>query len=68
MKHPDLLWYVLEVLGFVDVDIARRSLLIDHELGKALLHDVVSHHGIAGDELAEIGALQQVQRPVGSVG
>lgn len=62
MKHPDLLWYVLEVLGFVDVDIARRSLLVSHELGKALLQDVVSHHGIAGDKPAKIWTLQQVQR------
>ena len=68
MKHPDLLWYVLEVPGFVDVDIARRSLLIDLELGIALLHDVVPHQGIAGYELAEIGALRVAMGPVGSVG
>ena len=63
MKLPDLLGYALEVLGLVDVDVARRSLLVGHELGKALLHDVVSGHGIAGYELAEIGALQADAAP-----
>ena len=62
MKLPDLFGYALEVLSLVDVNVTGRSLLVGDEFGKALLHDVVSHHGIAGDELAEIGALQEVQR------
>ena len=62
MKFPDLFGHALEVLDLVDVDVTGRTLLVGYKLGKALLHNVVSHHGIAGDELAEIGALQEVQR------
>ena len=62
MKLPDLFGHALEVLSLVNVDVTGRSILVGDELGKALLHDIVTHHGIAGDELAEIGALQEVQR------
>jgi hypothetical protein len=58
VKLPDLLRDALEVLGFVDVDVSRHSLLVSHELGKALLHDVVPNDRITGYELAEIWALQ----------
>jgi len=36
MKLPNLLGYSLEVLAPVDVDVARRSFLVGHELGEAL--------------------------------
>ena len=62
MKLPDLSGHALEVLSLVDVDIARAAILIGYEFGKALLHGVVANHRIAGYELAEIRALQQVQR------
>jgi len=62
MKLPDLLGHALEVLALIDVDVTGRFLLVGYKLGKALLHNVVSYNRIAGDELAEIGALQQVQR------
>ena len=61
VKLPNLLWNALEVLAPVDVDVARRSFFVGYELGKALPHDVVPGHGIAGYELAELGALQQMQ-------
>ena len=62
VKLPDLLGDALEVLRLVDVDVARFSFLVDHELGKALLHDIVARHRIAGEKLGELGRLQQMQR------
>jgi len=61
VKLPDLFGDALEVLRLVDVDVARFSFFVDHELGEALLHDIVARHGIAGKKLGELGRLQQVQ-------
>jgi hypothetical protein len=62
VKLPDLFGNALEVLRLVDVDEARLAFLVDHELGEALLYNVVSRHGIAGEKLGELGRLQQMQR------
>ena len=37
LKLPDLFWYTLEVLGLVDVNVARLALFVHNELGEALL-------------------------------
>jgi hypothetical protein len=62
VKPPDLFWDALEVLRLVDVDVARFSFVVDHELGEALLHDIVTCHGIASEELGKLRRLQQMQR------
>jgi hypothetical protein len=62
VELPNLFGNALEILRLVDVDEARLAFLVDCELGKSLLNEVVSGDGIPGDELRDLGRLKQMQR------
>ena len=62
MELPDIFRNALKILRLVDIDESRFAFIIDCKLGKSLLHEVVSGDGIAGDELSDLGRLQQMQR------